>query len=655
MATVSKWTPYGIALNVTANAGTITRTSATQYTVVLNVSWKTYYSGASTNYGMKAASGGETKYISTFGTYRSSGSASFTGKYSISGTGKQTKSITVTFTNYNSDNGKSSSKNVTLSVSVPEWPTYSVSYNANGGSGAPSKQTKVKNATLKLSTTKPTRTGYSFKNWNTNSGSTGTTYSPGGSYTANAAATLYAQWKANTYTVSYNANGGSGEPSSQTKTYGVDLTLSTTKPTRTNYTFKGWGTSASATTVAYAAGATYSANSSITLYAVWELAYWKPKITKVSVARCTSDGTVDNQGTYALVKFNWELCQLLGANNVSSITIACNNITTTVSASGISGSVSQVIGADALSIDDSYNVVVTVADSMNGSTSLTNSLPTSSFAIDVLAGGKGIAFGKVAEETKTIETPWKFYSENTDIGFMHTHGTTGNIAGVGVGSGGENRGVWMKNASAANGSWLLYSNGTDDTVLNGVNPDGEIRGLLRLNSSNNLHFGYGSYDNSEGNVFYNGNMVDVRTNTSFKVKHSDGYTYLEAPSSANSKNTTLGYGSYKNDFDTYIYGHNIRMTETLGYVNFNGKKAFFAQQGAVTITPKANTPTSKTVTFPYAFTSTVRVVVTPYSSVPGTIVLGCSCGNITTTGFTATVTRTNTTDTVLCWIAVGYM
>lgn len=68
------------------------------------------------------------------------------------------------------------------------------------------------------------------------------------------------------YTVSYNANGGSGAPSSQTKWYGETLTLSTTQPTRTGYKFKGWGTSASATTTQ----TTYTGNSAATFYAVWE-------------------------------------------------------------------------------------------------------------------------------------------------------------------------------------------------------------------------------------------------------------------------------------------------------------------------------------------------------------------------------------------------
>lgn len=72
-----------------------------------------------------------------------------------------------------------------------------------------------------------------------------------------------------TYTVSYNANGGSGAPSSQTKTYGKTLTLSTTIPKRTGYGFKGWATTSTGA-VAYKAGASYTANAGVTLYAVWE-------------------------------------------------------------------------------------------------------------------------------------------------------------------------------------------------------------------------------------------------------------------------------------------------------------------------------------------------------------------------------------------------
>lgn len=72
------------------------------------------------------------------------------------------------------------------------------------------------------------------------------------------------------YTVSYNANGGSGAPSAQTKTYGKALTLSSTVPTRSGYSFLGWATSAGATTAAYQPGASYTADANTTLYAVWK-------------------------------------------------------------------------------------------------------------------------------------------------------------------------------------------------------------------------------------------------------------------------------------------------------------------------------------------------------------------------------------------------
>lgn len=76
-----------------------------------------------------------------------------------------------------------------------------------------------------------------------------------------------------TYTIKYNANGGSGAPSSQTKTHGVTLTLSSTKPTRSGYTFKGWALSQSDAnngTWYYQAGGTCGKNENLTLYAVWE-------------------------------------------------------------------------------------------------------------------------------------------------------------------------------------------------------------------------------------------------------------------------------------------------------------------------------------------------------------------------------------------------
>lgn len=80
--------------------------------------------------------------------------------------------------------------------------------------------------------------------------------------------TIYVTITKPSYTVSYNANGGIGAPSSQTKNYNEELTLSSIIPTRTGYNFCGWGTSSGATTAAYQPCGSYTSNSGMTLYAI---------------------------------------------------------------------------------------------------------------------------------------------------------------------------------------------------------------------------------------------------------------------------------------------------------------------------------------------------------------------------------------------------
>lgn len=298
---------------------------------------------------------------------------------------------------------------VSTSYSIPALASYSVAYNANGGNGAPASQTKYYDIDLTLSSTKPTRTGYTFNGWATSSTATTSAYNPGATYTGNAALSLFAVWAANTFTVSYNANGGSGAPGNQTKTYGTALTLSGTIPTRTNYNFLGWGTSASATSAAYLPGASYTAEAAVTLYAVWELAYSEPTISELSVSRCASDGTADDFGTYAEISFSWACDQTQGSNAVTAIKIryketsASTWATETVSASGTSGTVNKVIGAGGLSVDASYAAEISVSDSMGGTTALTRTIASAAFPIDFLTGGKGVAFGKPATKENVAE------------------------------------------------------------------------------------------------------------------------------------------------------------------------------------------------------------------------------------------------------------
>lgn len=460
--TVEKWTPFGVALDITATAGTVTRVNATTFTVVLNVSWETYYSGAKTNYGMSATSGGVTKTISAFdGTKRSGGSSSFTGTYSISGNGAATKTITVTFKNFNTDNGDNASKNITLSVAVPALPSWTIAYNANGGSGAPSSQTKWKDQSLTLSSTKPTRTGYTFKGWAT-SASGAVAYASGASYTANAAATLYAVWQANTYTVKYDANGGTGAPGNQTKSYGTTLKLSSTIPTRANYKFIGWGTSASSTTATYAAGGNYTNNAAITLYAVWELAYIKPILYNISAVRCDNTGRVTEEGTYAKLTFNWET-YFSNPLVVISITYGGDFWSgAEYRQTGVIGTFSEVISEGDLRSDGTYEIIITVIDTddINGNTSIVATLGGAKFPIDAVKDTDtwevGVAFGKPAEKIGVAEFA-------LDAEFNKP--VYGNVLGL-------NRLPEIPEGAELNdyintGAWAIYSNAVAATITCG--------------------------------------------------------------------------------------------------------------------------------------------------------------------------------------------
>lgn len=157
-----------------------------------------------------------------------------------------------------------------------QWATVSnqVSYNANGGSGAPGSATAAFGSTVNVSATVPSRAGYTFTGWNTVQGGTGTSYSSGDRFSMPATSVvLYAQWSANNYNLAYDANGGSGQPISSVETFGATATVSATVPSRNGYDFLGWNTAANGTGTARSGSSTFvMPASNVMLYAQWSLA-----------------------------------------------------------------------------------------------------------------------------------------------------------------------------------------------------------------------------------------------------------------------------------------------------------------------------------------------------------------------------------------------
>ena len=212
-----------------------------------------------------------------------------------------------------------------------------------------------------------------------------------------------------TYTVSYNANGGTGAPASQTKTYGVDLTLSSTVPTRAAYAFKGWAKSSTGA-VAYQAGGTYKENAAVTLYAVWEL-LGNVKIESYSAFRCDLNGNAADEGTsgkftctYVLsgpglnegsITARYRASDVSTWTNISNTDISHGNHSKPANTPSLSVNVSCLIKSN-ISQDKSYIVELTVTDSYGNTATASDYISQAYFTMDFLAGGKGIGIGTVA-------------------------------------------------------------------------------------------------------------------------------------------------------------------------------------------------------------------------------------------------------------------
>ena len=160
---------------------------------------------------------------------------------------------------------------------------YTITYMLNEGTfdSATSAVPTSYNAYTSFALPTPTKAGYDFAGWYTQDYTDDGTFTEelfgnaGKTKTINADTTLYAKWTPNTYTVTFNANGGSGEMDSQSFTYDAAQNLTANNFTRSGYTFAGWNTSSEGTGTSYDNSAsiknlTDEPNGNITLYAQWE-------------------------------------------------------------------------------------------------------------------------------------------------------------------------------------------------------------------------------------------------------------------------------------------------------------------------------------------------------------------------------------------------
>jgi uncharacterized repeat protein (TIGR02543 family) len=166
-------------------------------------------------------------------------------------------------------------------------------FNANGGSGAMDTVSIKTDETIALPVNTFNKTGYTFIGWsNVQNGSV--VYNDGQSFSMSSSTTitLYAVWSANTNTIYFNANGGSGDMTPQQAKTDEKITLKQNEFIHEGYVFKGWSNSANGT-IMYADKAEYIVGTepAVTFYAVWEIISIEEAKYTVKHFLQTTDGT----------------------------------------------------------------------------------------------------------------------------------------------------------------------------------------------------------------------------------------------------------------------------------------------------------------------------------------------------------------------------
>ncbi len=215
----------------------------------------------------------QTAYTEKYNIYRSTDNSSWkkigeTTSMSYTDTGLSAN--TKYYYKYESVNRFYTVSSPSASATTQQIPTYTVVFNKNNGSGTMSNQTMKRDQSANLTANAYTKTGYSFAGWNTKADGSGTSYADKASVknlaSGGGSMTLYAQWKANQYSVTLVYNDGTDKSETVKVTY--DSAYGLKEPEREGYFFNGWFTAATGGTQV-AANAKVAVTSNQTLYAHW--------------------------------------------------------------------------------------------------------------------------------------------------------------------------------------------------------------------------------------------------------------------------------------------------------------------------------------------------------------------------------------------------
>jgi uncharacterized repeat protein (TIGR02543 family) len=261
--------------------------------------------------------------------------------------------------------------------------TYTVTYDGNGETGgtAPvdgsSPYNESDTVTVLGNTGSLVKTGHTFSKWNTASDGSGTDYDPADTFSMPASnVILYAQWTEDEYSLTYDANGGTGSVPTDSTTYNYGDTATVLGNTgslvKTGYKFGGWNTAADGSGTTYVADDTVSIVANTTLYALYNKFYHVNDVVVhnhstywCKVSHTASAATEPGEG------ISWETYWGRGVNRKANVTLlnvtakieADTNFSVTSSGTGytFSGDAGDLMSTAAL-----FNAIEKIAVYLNG-------------------------------------------------------------------------------------------------------------------------------------------------------------------------------------------------------------------------------------------------------------------------------------------------
>ena len=323
--------------------------------------------------------------------------------------------------------------------------------------------------------------------------------------------------------VSFDANGGTGAPGRADKWYGEQVTIPTTKPTRTNYEFLGWSSTKDGN-AEYQPGQKYwIADVDVTYYAVWKLLYVPPKFSNGLAIRTNSmsSTTQDYSGGYCYASFTYKVDTTIYPSNVVK-SIVCKyyqdgsstgvTVTPTGDLNKASGTVNVHFQA---SINSVYYIECILTDTKDGTANIARSITTGVLPMEVANQGKSVGILSAAPKTAGLQLGG---SGNPD--FLIAADTTNNKL--------ESM-VQIHGSTSTNGQGelTLSTQGTDSNGNVARGTFNLIADSVKLNGQTFLPKAWVLYENYPSSMpTYTGNAREWYSNSGL-FKHIDGPDYSD--------------------------------------------------------------------------------------------------------------------------------